>query len=121
MTHAVSARWLRRTTFRQISATCFLSVFLVWQVALPLYQLTLPRPSRWGWQMYSGTRAMPTFWLIQPDGSSTLVDPRPYIPAMRNEIQFEAFVPQHFCRIFPAIRAVRFQLPGRAGEEYVCR
>ena len=40
---------------------------------MPLWQLTVPRPARFGWQMYAGISQPAVFTAVKPDGSLATV------------------------------------------------
>ena len=60
--------------------------FLVVQVAVPLWQLTVPRPARFGWQMYAGISQPAVFTAVKPDGSLATVSLDEYVIRPRDDL-----------------------------------
>jgi hypothetical protein len=49
-------------------------IAIVIQLAIPAVALTGPRPSRFGWQMFTAMAPAPAVWTEAADGSLTSVD-----------------------------------------------
>jgi hypothetical protein len=94
--------------------------FLVVQVAVPLWQLTAPRPARFGWQMYAGLSQPAVFTAVKPDGSMTTVPLDEYIIRPRDDLDLIRYLPPAICARTGAI-AVRYRaVPDHEPHEVPC-
>jgi hypothetical protein len=103
-------------------AACFFVAFLVAQILIPLAQLAwVPRPARFGWQMYSVASAAPRFELIRRGGDSKRLDITPYVTSLRADVPLARFLPPHLCQLFPDTAAVHYQMDdGSQAGTYQC-
>jgi hypothetical protein len=99
----------------------FAAGFLAVQVAVPVVRLAAPRPSRFGWHMYSGSSSAPTFWVVTRDGASREVALEDHLGYARPELEYLPWLPRHLCRTVPDAAAVRHQADGaKSVEEFAC-
>jgi hypothetical protein len=95
--------------------------YLVVQLAVPLWQLTRPRPARFGWQMYAGISQPLTFAAVNADGSLTPVPLDRYIIRLRTDIDLIRYIPPAVCQRTQAV-AVRYTvIPERQPREVRCQ
>ena len=78
---AVSA--VRGLQLRDWLVAAFILLWLAVQVGVPLWQLTRPRPVRFGWQMYANVRYPPWITGIRTDGSSVQLSAHRYLANFR--------------------------------------
>jgi hypothetical protein len=83
--------------------------FLIVQIAVPLWQLTRPRPARFGWQMYAGISQPTAFMAVNRDGSTTAVPLDRYIIRLRGDLDLIRYVPPAICARTQAV-AVRYRV-----------
>lgn len=103
-----------------MAAFCLL--YLLIQTAVPLVKLSEPRPSRFGWQMFTGLQERRRFSLVMRDGRNQPVDLRLYVAQSRGETELEEALPPHLCRVVPDVAAVLISTPGaRQSRVYECR
>jgi hypothetical protein len=96
-------------------------VYIVAQVAVPLWQLTRPRPARFGWQMYAGLSQPLAFTTVNRDGSLTPVPLDHYIVRLRTDLDLIRYLPPAICERTHAV-AVRFTvIPETQPREVMCR
>jgi hypothetical protein len=86
----------------------FAVAWLIWQLGLPLGELASPRPSTFGWQMFSGGEAQ-RFFVRRPDGSEMEISPLTVLAVPRPEIRAERALAAAFCAADPRAEAVRVQ------------
>jgi hypothetical protein len=84
----------------------FIVVFGLIQIVLPAIMLGEPRPSRFGWHMFTQGRTRGNFVVIHSDGTRTPVRITDYAVLDRPEISYYAVLPAHLCRVVPGARAV---------------
>lgn len=87
------------TTVRVVAA-----LFLAVQAAVPVFQLGRERPSRWGWQMFSGPVPVEQLRIEYPDGTEFVALPR-LLAFHRPEIRPGPLLLRRICELRP--RAVR--------------
>jgi hypothetical protein len=96
-------------------------LYLVVQVAVPLWQLTRPRPARFGWQMYAGHAQASVFIAVGRDGSETRVPLDEYILRPRDDLDLLRYLPPAICARTGAA-SVRYRAaPGRPLVDIACR
>ncbi len=105
---------------RKQASILFCAAFLAVQVAVPAWQLSQPRPARFGWQMYSGIKPQPRMFTITEDGGQREVDLRRHVGYQRIDLDYVAFLPPHLCQTIPGVQAVRVQI-GEKSETRECR
>src|SRR5262245_6116127 len=94
---------------RLILAFCI--VFLLVQVIVPIMQLPQPRPSRFGWQMFSGYRHIPKYWTVTADGAQHDVNVEELVGVRRLDADYHPALLDHLLRHTPGVVAVRWQWP----------
>jgi hypothetical protein len=72
-------------------------VFLGAQIAVPAWQLTRPRPARFGWQMYAGGARASHFAAVGRDGSVTAVALDEYVVRSRDDLDLVRYLPPAVC------------------------
>jgi hypothetical protein len=95
------------------------ALFLVVQIAVPIWMLFEPRPARVGWQMYSGARSLPEVVIVGEDGAEQVVDIIEYLAEPRAEIDYAARFAEQGCRLFDAV-VVRVKPVDGPAEEVEC-
>src|SRR5262245_22432804 len=96
-------------TSRHLAAAVFCATFLTVQIAIPIVQLTSPRPARFGWQMSTARPRSPQFYIVMTDGTVRLADGSVYLALSRGEMDAAAVLPPHLCRMMPDIAAVEIR------------
>jgi len=99
-------------TAESVSAAAFFVLFLLIQTAVPLVRLWAPRPARFGWQMFSARQQRARFSLVLRDGTVQPVKLDRYVAQSRGEVDLEAALPRHLCRVVPDLAAVQINAPG---------
>ena len=95
--------------------------FLVVQVVVPSWQLTRPRPARFGWQMYAAGARASEFAVVGRDGSVTTVALEEYIVRRRDDLDVLRYLPPAICARTGAA-AVRYRdAASLASVEIPCR
>ena len=95
--------------------------FLLVQVVLPSWQLTRPRPARFGWQMYAAGAPASAFAVVGRDGSVTPVALEEYIVRRRDDLDVLRYLPPAICARTGAA-AVRYRdAASHAQVEIPCR
>jgi hypothetical protein len=95
--------------------------FLVVQLAVPAVALFGPRPSRFGWHMYSALPPVPHAWVIHADGSQETVDVTSLFVVPRAEIDYATALRDRLCAFSGAVE-VRVQPDADAATEVIsCR
>lgn len=104
-----------RVVFRRVAAIAFL-LFLAFQVGIPAAQFNQPRPSRFGWQMYSGVRPVPRFWVVFANGESREVAVSEVLSHPRNDqTDYEKVIVPQLFQLHPDAVRVRVK-PSEASE-----
>lgn len=87
------------------------AAILAVQITIPIFQLTRPRPARWGWQMYSSVRPPARMVAVLTSGEEREVDRQAYIPYPRIDMDMDEDVAlvSHVCRTVPDIARVRVE------------
>jgi hypothetical protein len=95
--------------------------FLCLQVLVPAWQLTQPRPARFGWQMYAAGPRAAAFAAIGRDGAVTEIALDDYVIRSRDDLDLLRYLPPAICARTGAM-AVRYRgAPGRQPIEIACR
>jgi hypothetical protein len=98
-------------------------MFILVQIAVPVFQLTQARPARFGWQMYSTIRsdALGESYHIE-DGGGALspVQLSVHVAGIRAEIDYRTIVPPYRCGVTPGAVAVVFERGGTTKGRYPC-
>jgi hypothetical protein len=101
----------------------FFASFILVQVAVPLFQLTQPRPARFGWQMYSTIRADAlgeSYHIEDAGGELTPVELSAHVAVARTEIDYRTVLPPYLCEVTPGAVAVVFERGGTAAGRHPC-
>jgi len=96
------------------------AAILAVQVTIPIFQLTKPRPARWGWQMYSSVRSPAKLVAVLTSGEERGVDRTAYIPYPRLEMDTDAVLVDHVCRTVPDVARVRVERSPETVEVIEC-
>ena len=116
MTQAHTKRDLARR-----AAAVFFVLFLAVQIIVPIVQLTKPRPTHFGWQMFSALRSLPRYWVVLDDGSQRDINMYEHIGMQRLDADYHRALPEYLCRAYPTAVAVRWQWPDADDiEEFRC-
>lgn len=95
--------------------------YLLLQILLPMWQLTQPRPARFGWQMYAGVSQPANFLAVYADGERP-IDLSEYLVRTRGDVQTGTVIPPAVCQRHADVLAVRFRvLPEKQPREVRCR
>jgi hypothetical protein len=95
--------------------------FLVIQIVVPSWQLTKPRPARFGWQMYAAGAPAAEFAAVGRDGSVTSVALEEYVVRRRDDLDVLRHLPPAICARTGAA-AVRYRDAARQAQvEIPCR
>ena len=98
----------------------FFFVYLAVQIALPVYHLFRPRPTRFGWQMFSAASVPAHVWIVSGDHLEE-ISPAAYIGYFRADLEWERYALPHLCRVRSEATAVRYVMPlESAVREYRC-
>lgn len=81
------------------------SVFLIVQLGLPLSQLNSDLASRYGWQMFSTTRAIPEF-VVKTSSELVEITLNDYMARVRADIDIVDELPPHLCQVVPGAQSV---------------
>ena len=116
---AVSAA--RDLQLRDWVVVAFILLWLAVQIGVPLWQLTKPRPTRFGWQMYADIKYPPQITAVRSDGSSVRLAASRYLADFRFEFRpgYIQALGKHLCRVEPSLQAV--ELLRRPEETLVCQ
>ena len=95
-------------------------LFVAVQLILPAIMLFTPRPSPFGWQMYSAARSLPEVVAVDEDGSERRVDVLAHVAGPRAEIDYAGRFADQACRIVDAAR-IRITDAGGRVVEVDCR
>src|SRR3712207_2620917 len=90
----------------------FFVAYVALQVLIPTLALTIPTPTRFGWQMYSRPWFPASYIVVRADGVVEQVDPAAHLAYFRPEVELERFLPPHLCRVVPEATAVRVSPAG---------
>ncbi|HKY20089.1 MAG TPA: hypothetical protein VJM31_02620 [Vicinamibacterales bacterium] len=87
----------------------FIFLYLLIQIAVPTILLFFPdRPTRFGWQMFSGSR-LPFFSRLFTDGRRvpvSLQEVQLVVGVVRSELDYERYVPPILCKREPFAGAI---------------
>jgi hypothetical protein len=86
-----------------------------------LWQLTRPRPARFGWQMYAGLAQASEFTSIHRDGSRATAPLDHYIIRPRDDLDLLRYLPPAICARTGAAAVRYLPAPGHQPVEIVCR
>ena len=99
---------IRDRQLRDWVITAFILLWLVVQIGVPLWQLTNPRPARFGWQMYAVVKYPPQITAVRCDGSSVQLTPSSYFAYFRSDLHpaYIQALGKHLCRVDPSLEVV---------------
>ena len=110
----------RESGRRRRAILWFCSAFIFVQLAVPVYQLTLPPNQPFGWQMYSSITGY-VFEVVSEDGTSRIIDPADYVLRYRSEIDYRDHLPKVLCREHPKATQIVMSVWGtESTESYPC-
>ena len=87
----------------------FFSIYLALQIAVPTYRLFQPRPTRFGWQMFSASSVPPRGSLVYPTGNKE-ISPVAYIGNVRSDLDYERYALPQICKQSGA-QSIRYSMP----------
>ena len=106
-----------------IRQLCFVlaAFFMAAQIGVATYQLSKPRPARFGWQMYSGIREALAYGVVSGDGSVEWVQRADYFGNFRIDLD-DIVEPaaELMCSRRPDATAVRANYLGGAQRDVAC-
>jgi len=85
----------------------FFVVFLAGQLLIPLTQMARPKPARFAWQMFSGSRA-PIRISLRTDAGTKDIDVMEMIGNWRADVNFDKHLPPFLCKRFPESSSILF-------------
>jgi hypothetical protein len=93
---------------REWAIAIFIVLWLAVQIGVPLWQLSEPRPPRFGWQMFTDVKFLPQITAIRRDGSSVQLTASRYLAYFRSDFRsgYIQALAQHLCRVEPSLQAV---------------
>ena len=98
----------------------FFFAYLAVQIALPVYHLFRPRPTRFGWQMFSAASVPSHVWIVSGDQLEE-ISAQAYIGYFRADLEWERYALPHLCRVRSPATAIRYVMPlERVVREYRC-
>lgn len=101
-------------------AVLFFFVYLGVQIAVPVYRLVQPRPTRFGWQMFSTSSVPARVWIVSSDAVRE-ISPAAHIGNFRSDLEYERYALPFLCRVRPDATAVRYVMPvDNVVREYRC-
>lgn len=92
--------------------------FLAFQVAIPSVALLGPRPSRFGWHMYSALPPVPQAWIVHEDGTEEAVEVTSLFVVPRAELDYAAALRDRLCAVSGAVE-IRVQPDAGAATETI--
>jgi hypothetical protein len=118
----MASRLLTNPNAKSYAILAIVVGFIALQTAVPIVKLFEPRPSRFGWQMYSGERPQPSFAVLLSDGRRESVDISPFIGQGRSEIELVPAIPDHLCStIAGAVSVDVIDATGTLKDNLACR
>ena len=104
-----------------LPAALFIVAWLAVQLLVPAIALVGPRPSPFGWQMYSSLPQLPDAWTVDANGALSAVDIQALFTVPRAEIDYVAALRAGLCEVSDA-EAIIIRAPAAAEPERVpCR
>jgi hypothetical protein len=111
----------RALSAREKLLTAVIVLHLAIQVTVPVWQLSAPRPARFGWQMYSALNMPRQYVVVKADGTSSVVDLGRYVAQLRAELDLRDILPRAVCARDPDAVEVTFRvLPELVDRSYRC-
>jgi hypothetical protein len=87
----------------------FFFLYLAVQIAVPVYRLFQPRPTRFSWQMFSAASVPSRVWIVSGD-SVQEISRGAYIGNFRTDLEYERYALPYLCRARPEATAVRYTM-----------
>src|SRR6476661_6416694 len=94
---------------RPFLSMVFFVTYLALQIAVPTYRLFQPRPTRFGWQMFSASSLPTQVWLVSSSGSRE-ISPLSYIGNLRSDLDYERYALPQICKQSGA-QSIRYSMP----------
>ena len=95
-------------------------LYLAIQIAFPVYRLFQPRPTRFGWQMFSAASVPSRVWLVEGDQLHE-ISPASYIGNARADLEWERYALPHLCHVRSDSTAIKYLMPlDPVVREYRC-
>lgn len=88
------SRW---TPYRAAVAALII-VWVTVQLAVATAALTVDRPARFGWQMFSGLSSNPSYVLVYADGTEESTTVGRQLDWVRADVAYHEHLPAHLCR-----------------------
>jgi hypothetical protein len=88
----------------------FFVLYLSVQIAVPVYRLVQPKPTRFGWQVFSAASVPSHVWIVSRDGLQQ-ISPASYVGNFRADLEWERYALPHLCRVRVEATAVRYVMP----------
>jgi len=97
-------------------------VFLFLQIAIPVYQLVAPKPSRFGWHMFAALPERPVLTLVFADGTETEIDDlNQFFGYPRGDIRMMEVLPDYLCETREKLTSIKIKYPDDSvGETCLC-
>lgn len=97
----------------------FFAIYLAIQIAVPTYRLFQPRPTRFGWQMFSASSLPTRVWLISAIGTRE-ISPVSYIGNVRSDLDYERYALPQICTQ-SGTQSIRYLMPFETSpHEFKC-
>lgn len=123
MTSLASPAPVRAPSPRQRAVAAVVLLWLLVQIAVPLWLLRYPPPVRFGWQMYAGFPERPRLTVFHADGQRRQLSSRRYFAYFRLDLTpgYEPRLATVVCRTRPQIVAVEVTPSrGKQAQRYTC-
>jgi len=100
---------MARMRSRPYWSLIFFATYLALQIAVPTYRLFQPRPTRFGWQMFSASSLPTRVWLVSAVDTRE-VSPASYIGNVRSDLDYERYALPQICKQSGA-QSIRYSMP----------
>lgn len=98
----------------------FFFLYLTVQIGVPVYRLVQPKPTRFGWQMFSASSVPSRVWLVSSNDERE-ISPAAYIGNFRSDLEYERYALPFLCRVRPEATTIRYVMPiDNVVREYRC-
>src|ERR1051326_2584874 len=94
---------------RTCCSIIFFATYLAVQITIPTYRLFQPRPTRFGWQMFSASSLPIRVWLIFPARDQE-ISPVAYVGNVRSDLDYERYALPQICKQSGA-QSIRYLMP----------
>jgi hypothetical protein len=98
----------------------FFFLYLTVQIGVPVYRLFQPRPTRFGWQMFSAASVPSHVWIVSADRVEE-ISSASYIGNFRADLEWERYALPHLCSVRSEATVIRYLMPvDNAIREHRC-